>query len=81
MTTVPMSTNIGELVTCYEGLLPIILLHPLVMWSCKITWETETSVSPLPQHIRILGKVVTYYKKFQPIKSHNPLNTWSRKVT
>ena len=34
-------TKLGKLVTCHEGLPPIMLLHPLVTWSCKILWQTK----------------------------------------
>ena len=41
-TTVPMVTKPGKLVTCHEGLLPIMILHPLVTCFCKIMWQTKT---------------------------------------
>ena len=33
------------------GLLPIMLLHPLVTWCCEIKWETKANISPLPQYL------------------------------
>ena len=42
-----MATKRGKLVTCHEGLLPIMLLHHLVTWSWEITRETKTIVSAL----------------------------------
>ena len=45
-----MATKLGKLVACYEGLLPIMLLHPLVTWSCEIKCETKIVISPLPQY-------------------------------
>ena len=38
-TTVPMATKLGKLVVCSEGLLPIMLLYPLVKWSCEIAGQ------------------------------------------
>ena len=32
-----------------DGLLPIKLHEPLIMWSCKITWQPKIIVSALPQ--------------------------------
>ena len=42
--------------TLWEGDLPgadpsIELRNPLVMWSCKIKWQTKTIISPQPQHL------------------------------
>ena len=36
-TTVSMATKVGRMVTNLEGLLPVILFHPLIMQSCEIT--------------------------------------------
>ena len=49
--TVPMATNLGKLVTYPEGLLPIILLHPLFTWSCEITLQTKSIIFTLPQYL------------------------------
>ena len=50
-TTVPMVTKPEKLVTCHEGLLPIMILHPLVTWFCKIMWQTKTIFYLLPQNL------------------------------
>ena len=50
-TTVFMATKHGRMVTL-EKLLLIKLYDRLIMWSCKITWQTKTSISPLPQYLR-----------------------------
>ena len=50
-TTAPMTTKLGKLVTFYEGILSTMLLHPLVTWSYKITWEAKTIISPLPRYL------------------------------
>ena len=50
-TTAPMATKLGRMVTNLEQLLAILLLYPLVTWSCKITWQTK-NISPLKQCLR-----------------------------
>ena len=49
-TTVPMATKLGRIVTYLGWLLPIMLPIPLVTWACKITWQTKTAISPIPQY-------------------------------
>ena len=51
ITTMPMATKLGKLVTWHEGLPPIMLLDPLVTWSCEIMWQTKIIISPLPQYL------------------------------
>ena len=34
-----------------EGLLPIMLLDPLVTWSCKATWDIRPGLSLLQQDL------------------------------
>ena len=48
-TTVPIATKLGRMVTYLEQLSPVKLFDPLVMWSYKITWQTKTIITPLPQ--------------------------------
>ena len=43
--TVPMATNLDRKVTYLERLLSIMILDPLVIWSCKLTWQTKTIIS------------------------------------
>ena len=45
----PMATKLGRVVSNFEGILPIIIVDPLVMWSCEITWQTKTIKSPIPK--------------------------------
>ena len=42
---VAVATKLGRIVV-YLELLPIKLLDPLVMWSCKITWQSKTIIPP-----------------------------------
>ena len=44
----PKATKRWRLVTYCDGLTPIMLNDFLITWSCKIMWQTETAVSPLP---------------------------------
>ena len=48
-TTEPMASKRGRMVTYLEPISPIKLLNPFITWSCKITWQTKTSISPLLQ--------------------------------
>ena len=41
--------KIGRMLTYLDEFLPIKSHHPLITWSCKITWQTKTILSPLPQ--------------------------------
>ena len=51
-TTVPNGTKLVRMVTIQEPLLLIMLLYPLVTWSCEITWQTKIITSPLPRYLR-----------------------------
>ena len=73
-----MATKFGKLVTCHEGLPPIILLHPSVMWSCEITWQTK-SISPPPQYL--WPYLVTYLDCLLAIKSNDQIITWFCEIT
>ena len=48
---VSMATKLGRMVTYLEGLLPIKLHDPLIACSYKITYQTKTIISPLPQYL------------------------------
>ena len=45
-----LAPKLGRLVTNLKGLLQIITINTLVTWSCKITCQTKTIISPLPQN-------------------------------
>ena len=49
VTSVPMAIKFGRRTTYIEGLLPMKLFDHLITWSYKITWQTKTIISPLPQ--------------------------------
>ena len=44
---VPMATRLGRMITFLDGLLSIKSDDPLILWSCKITCQTEI-ISPPP---------------------------------
>ena len=46
-----MATKLGKMMSYLYGVLPIMLVNPLVMWSYEITWQTENIISPLPRRI------------------------------
>ena len=69
-----------RMVTNLQVLLPIMLLYPLVMWSCKITWQTKIiSTTAMPMATK-LCRGVTYHKGGPPIKSHGPWITCFCKI-
>ena len=41
-TTVPMATKLNSIVSNLQEPLPIMLPKLLVVWSCKITWQTKS---------------------------------------
>ena len=47
--TLSMATTLGRIMTYLERLLAIKSHVPLVMWSCKMTWQTKIIISPQPQ--------------------------------
>ena len=54
----------------------------LIIWSCKITGQSKTIISRLPQLLTTkLGRIMTYLKRLPPGKLHDSLITWSWKVT
>ena len=50
-TTVPIATKLDKLLACRDLPLPIMLLRRLITWSCKITQQTKTIISSLPQYL------------------------------
>ena len=79
-----MATKYDRMMTYLKWLLPVKLPEPLVSWSCKITWQTKTIISLLPQCPQpqnLGGWLVTYHELLPPMKSHNHLITWSCKMT
>ena len=48
-TTVSMAMTFGGMVTCHEGLLTIKSHNVLIMWSCKVMWQTKIIISLLPE--------------------------------
>ena len=57
----------------HEGLLPM-LLHPLVTWSCEITWQTiSTAAISLATN---LGRMVNNLDYLLPIKKNDHITTW-----
>ena len=80
---VSMFTKLGRMVIYLDGLVPITTHDCLITWSCKITWQTKTIISPstVPM-VTKLGRMVVYLGGLLTIiKSYNDLITWSCKVT
>ena len=52
-----MASRLYRMVAIIEGLLPIMLPHPLVMWSCKILRQTKNITTTTK-----LGTMVTNFQ-------------------
>ena len=55
-------TKFSRLVTYHKGLIPIMLLHPLITSSCEIICQTKTVItsSTAMSMARKRGRMVTY---------------------
>ena len=67
------------MITYLDEFLPIKLYQPLTTWSCKVTWQTKTIISPLalclwPPNGEIPCQALI-------IESYKTLTTWPCKVT
>ena len=74
-----MVTNRGRLVTYHEGLLPIILLYPLVTWSFETTGQSKTIPRRDKMSLRDLNKISI--ERYLRDTSHRPLRNISREMT
>ena len=76
------TTKLGRMVTYLNGLLLLKSHNAFITWSCEITWQTETIMSPIPQCVWKPNLVTTCLQwLLLTIKSYNTLFTWSRTVT
>ena len=75
-----MATKLGRKVIHHDRLLPINFHDPPITWSCEITWNTKTIISPLSQWLRPRN-LVGWWLILKGSNSHNVLITWSCKVT
>ena len=52
-------------------------------WSCKVSWQSKTIISPLPQLLWLpkLGRLVIYFEELLSIYWHDLLFTWSCEIT
>ena len=80
-TTDSVATKLGRMVTYHDGPPPIESSDHLIMWPCKITWQTKNiSTTTVPMATK-LGREVIYLKGLLPINSHGSWVTWSCKIT
>ena len=70
-----MATKRGRFGTYNEELL-LIKFHDLsIKWSCEVTWQTKTIISPLPLPMN------TKLCNLGGFHSQNYMNLWSRDIT
>ena len=73
---------LGRMITYLDEFLLIKLHHPLIMWFCKIMWQTKPIISPLAVSMATkLARIVIYLVRLLIIKSYKTLTTCSCKVT
>ena len=66
-----VATKIGKMVAYLEVLLTMKSHEPLITWSCEITWQTKTAISPLSQCLWPPNLVVvTHYAALLAKKSN-----------
>ena len=73
-----MATKLGRMVIYLDRLLIIKSYKALIMWSCKVTWQTKNhhiSITRLSVATK-LGRTIASLDGFLPIMSHDPLITW-----
>ena len=76
-----MAAKLGRILTYLERF-PSMLPNPLVMCSCKITWQTITIISPITVSMAtMLGRMLTYLELLPTIRLLDPLVTCSCKIT
>ena len=78
-TTVSMAMTFGGMVTYHEGLLTIKSHNVLIMWSCKVMWQTKIIISTTRVTMTTkLDRMVTYFETLKK-KSYIHINenlTW-----
>ena len=69
-----MTTKLRRMVALLDKLLHIKLHHPLITWSCYITWQVKTITFPLPQCLWPWNLVgwLHILKSSQPISHTTP---------
>ena len=74
--------KLGRMVPYLDEFPPIKSHHPLITWSCKITWQTKTIISTLPVSVATkLARMVIFLDRLLILKSCKALIMWSCKVT
>ena len=54
---------------------------PLTTWSCEVTWQTKTTISPLPVFMATKHGRMATLEKLLLIKLYDRLIMWSSKIT
>ena len=79
-TTVSMAVTFGGMVTYHEGLLTIKSHNVLIIWSCKVMWQTKIIISSTRVTMTTkLDRMVTYFetlKKKSYIHMNDNLTWW-----
>ena len=71
-----MATKLARIVIYLGQLLIIKSFKVLIMWSCKVTWQTKTIISLLRVFMATkLGRMIASLDGLLPIMSHDPLIT------
>ena len=83
-TRAPTATKPHRIVTYNDWVLPVKPYDTLIMWSCKIIAETETtyyiSVTTVPMATKF-DRMLTYLERLSPIKLTDLFATWFCEIT
>ena len=73
-----MATKLCKLLTCHEGLPPIMLLHLSIIWSCEITWQTKPITTPLLQYLWLLNLIVNTEVSEDSVATDNEIDGFTK---
>ena len=72
-----MATKLARMVIYLDRLLIIKSYKALIMWSCKVTWQTKIIISVTRVFMATKpGRMIASLDGLLPIMLHDPLITW-----
>ena len=78
----PMTLKLGRMLTYLDGIQLIKPYDILIILFCKIMWQTNTMISPLPECLcSKMCQMMTYPEQILTIKSHDHMIMWSCQIT
>ena len=71
-----MATKLARMMIYLDRLLIIKSYKALIMWSCKVTWQTKTISLLQVSMATKLGRMIASLDGLLPIMLHGPLIPW-----